>query len=114
MPDVRRVGREAEDRAADELVRLGLTVVTRRYTVRGGEVDLVALDGDVVVFVEVKFRSSPFQPPELAVSAVKAARLRKAAARYVHEMGLQDREVRFDAVAVTPNEVKHLPGVLDY
>jgi putative endonuclease len=51
MSSLRRLGQDAEDRAADFLIAKGLTVVTRRFTVRQGEIDLVALDGDEIVFV---------------------------------------------------------------
>lgn len=82
-------------------------MVTRRYTVRQGEIDLVALDGDEVVFVEVKFRRSPGYVPEEAVGPRKLQRLRRAADRYLLETGGLDRPHRFDIVAIDPSGIRH-------
>ena len=67
MPDKRALGREAEDRAARYLLEQGYTLVTRRFSSKGGEIDLVALDGETMVFVEVKARSGKFGTPEEAI-----------------------------------------------
>ncbi|MBI3721608.1 MAG: YraN family protein, partial [Fimbriimonas ginsengisoli] len=101
MPDLRRLGREAEDRAAAFLLEQGLTLVTRRYTARGGEIDLIALDGETLVFVEVKSRG-PRGSPEEAIDDRKAARLSAAADAYMAAMHERDRPIRFDLVAITP------------
>ena len=107
MPSVRRLGADAEDRAADFLIEKGFTIITRRYKARHGEIDLVALDGDVLVVVEVKERTKPGYVPEESVSVMKAQRLGLAAAEYVRKNGALDREIRFDLVCFDPGGVRH-------
>ena len=55
---MRAAGESFEQRACDELERAGLRLLTRNYTTRHGELDLVMREGDTVVFVEVRYRKS--------------------------------------------------------
>ena len=112
MPDLRRIGREAEDRAADYLLEKGLTIVTRRYTVRGGEIDLVALDGDEIVFVEVKQRSGRWSTPEEAIDNAKARHLADAAEQYLLATEQVGRAFRFDLVAIDHAGIRHHPSFI--
>jgi putative endonuclease len=102
------VGRFGEELAAARLTGAGLTVVARNWRCSDGEIDIVAVDGDVLVFVEVKTRSSlAYGDPAEAVSLAKAARLRRLATRYLAEH--DDRyweQVRFDVVTV----LRRVPG----
>lgn len=111
MSNLRALGREAEDRAANYLIGLGYTIATRRFTVRGGEVDLIALDGDVVVFVEVKLhrQTDPNSRPEDSVDDTKWERIHFAASAWLKEHG-GDPETRFDVVAIDGNEIRHHVG----
>ncbi|MQA74292.1 MAG: hypothetical protein GEU88_08150 [Solirubrobacterales bacterium] len=104
-----RTGRLGEELVAARLARQGWTVVDRNARppdVRG-EIDIVALDGDALVFVEVKARrtSSVVGPetPALAVDARKRARLRGVAAAWLRGRGYdvpRHRELRFDVVGL--------------
>ena len=107
MPSVRRLGADAEDRAAEYLIEKGFTIITRRYKARHGEIDLVALDGDVLVLVEVKERTKASYVAEESVSAMKARRLGLAAAEYVRKNGELEREIRFDLVCFDPDGMRH-------
>lgn len=107
MPDRRAVGREAEDRVAAYLLQKGYTIVTRRFTTRQGEIDLVALDGDILVFIEVKFRRQDDQSPEAGLDARKVKRFHAAALAYLEQNGQTDKEIRFDFVAVDAEEIRH-------
>lgn len=107
------IGSQAEERACDHLLRLGWTVVARRVKSRFGEVDVVALDGDELVFLEVKFRSDANASPEQAVSADKLRRIRIAAQDYLQRSGLSGKPWRFDVVAITPTELRHHQRVGD-
>ena len=107
MPDLRGVGREAEDRVAEFLIGKGYTIVTRRFKAAHGEIDLVALDGDLLVFVEVKWRRGRDARPEDALDERKAGHLFDAAQEYLFKMGDVDREFRCDLVACTPAEIRH-------
>ncbi|HMS54626.1 MAG TPA: YraN family protein [Fimbriimonadaceae bacterium] len=106
MSNLRRLGAEAEDRAADYLLGLGYTLVTRRFTVREGELDLVAMDGETLVFVEVKHRRGKAHPEE-AMNPLKAGRLLAAAERYLEKSGLSDRPFRFDLIAIENEQLRH-------
>jgi putative endonuclease len=104
---LRRIGSEAEDRAADYLLTKGYTVVARRVKMRSGEIDIVALDGEVLVLVEVKCRRTDFQTPEEAVDRRKATRFDKAAGEYVLAAGTGDRVVRYDLIAIDNEGLRH-------
>lgn len=106
MSDLRALGREAEDRAASYLLTQGYSLVTRRYTVKGGEIDLIALDGDTVVFVEVKLRDGRGMTPEEAVDHRKTERMAVAADAFMATMG-EARAIRFDVIAIDPNGLRH-------
>lgn len=96
-------GRRAEDLAHRFLRRRGYTILARNYRPRAGhgEIDLVARHGDMLVFVEVKARSTTgFGPPEDAVDREKRERLCRAAREYCRRAGADWERVRFDIVAV--------------
>jgi putative endonuclease len=90
------------ERAAEQFLRLRrYSIIERNYRCRGGEVDLVALHARVVVFVEVKTRSTgalvgPFE----AITPQKQARLIRAARHFIQKHRLHDRVARFDVVGV--------------
>jgi putative endonuclease len=97
------------ERAAEKfLKRKGYKIVARGLLLRGGELDLVAVDGRTVVFVEVKTRrTSQFGPPAEAVTGRKQWHLTRAALFYLKRHGLLEYESRFDVVAVFwPREAK--------
>lgn len=109
-----RLGREGEAVAAKLLIAKGYTVLARNYRAPGGEVDLVCLAGDTVVFVEVKTRGPGcLGRPEQAVTRAKRGRLARAAAAFLSERDWWDRPCRFDVVAVLAREegltATHLP-----
>lgn len=112
MPRSRRdVGSDAEDRAAAYLLGQGFTLVTRRYCVRGGELDLVCYDGAELVFVEVKSRQDAL--PEESLTSRKAGRLRTAARAFLNSMGASEQAHRFDLVAIEGADIRHHRGVFD-
>jgi putative endonuclease len=93
-------GRRSEIDGADYLRGLGFRVVASQYRIPAGEVDLIAWEGDVLVFVEVKARASE-APPEDAVGLHKQQRVIRAAHSYLARYQLQDRSYRFDILALT-------------
>ena len=107
MPDLRRIGADAEDRAADYLISNGYTIVTRRWSARGGEIDIVALEGDVLVFVEVKARGGRWATPEDAISQVKIDRFLRAVRQYAAAHDLLDRPTRYDVIALDDRGLRH-------
>src|SRR3990172_5985671 len=103
MKDLRRqLGDAGEDLAAAALKKLGYKILERNYTCSLGEIDLIARQGQTLVFIEVKTRRSErFGAPQDAVSPPKHARLRRLAAYYLKQKRLAEVPVRFDVVAIT-------------
>jgi putative endonuclease len=97
------LGIKGEDVAARHLATLGCRVIARRWRTRLGEIDLVAMDGGEVVFVEVKTRlDTRFGSPEESVTAAKRRRLRAAAYAFLAARGIRDAPFRIDVIAVEP------------
>jgi putative endonuclease len=104
----RERGAQAEARAAAYLSGRGYQILERNFTCKAGELDIVARQGDTVVFVEVKSRSSTaFGLPQEHVTAAKRAKLLRAAGFYAKVRGL-DCPLRFDVVAEGPEGLTHL------
>lgn len=106
-----RVGSIDEDRAAELLLAKGYTMIGRRVRVGALELDLIALDGEVVVFVEVRRRSGRHGTAGESISPSKLARIQQAASRYLAENGLLNSESRIDAVLFDASTVEHLIAV---
>ena len=117
----RRLGALGEQLAAEHLERLGYRIVGRNYRTRWGELDLIAHDGRLLAFVEVKTRrasggaGSPFE----AVDRRKQAQVRRIAAGWLTEVSDRPRadDLRFDVIGVTVDgagrliELEHREGV---
>lgn len=100
-PVVGRLGAQGEDAAARFLQVAGLRILDRGVRFPCGELDLIALDGDTLVFVEVKTRRSDHRgTPSEAVDRKKQRRMTRAALQYLKSRRLLDRRCRFDVVAV--------------
>jgi putative endonuclease len=98
------LGRKGEDRAARHLSSLGYRVLERNYRTSHGEIDIIALDRENVVFIEVKTRSgAAYGAPELAVDRRKQERMVKAALGYLKRKQLHQMACRFDVVAISGN-----------
>jgi putative endonuclease len=99
-------GKVGENLAVAELEREGYAVLARRYRTRYGEIDIVARDGETVVFVEVKARATAeFGSAAEAVTHAKQRRLASMATDYLARSRLTNCPCRFDVVAIdeTPN-----------
>jgi len=103
MKDSRlRLGAEGERAAKGLLVAEGFRILHENYSTPLGEIDLIAQEGDVVVFVEVKARRSlEYGPPEASITLTKQRQIVKAAAVFLERTGLAEAACRFDVVAVT-------------
>ena len=98
----RRVqGKTGEDLAATFLEQNGLKILDRNYRFQRGEIDLIAEEGEELVFVEVKARRSAlFGAPEDAVTEEKQDRIHTIADGYLFEHDIDNRPCRFDVVAI--------------
>jgi putative endonuclease len=95
------LGKRGEDLACEELRRRGYAIVDRRFRTRSGELDIVAKEGGVLVFVEVKARSDgSFGSPLEAVTWRKRQRLSAMAASYLYVKRLSGVACRFDVVSI--------------
>lgn len=95
------------ERVAAEFVEAeGMAVLARNWVCSHGEIDLVLRDGDTLVIAEVKTRSNAnYGPPQAAVTAQKAARLRRLAAYWLQIHQVQPAGVRIDVISVLIPEV---------
>ncbi len=101
-------GLAGEGQAVQYLENRGMRLVHRRYRVAGGEIDMIMLDGETLVFVEVKLRDTGKKGEGLmAVTAQKQRRIVKTALYYLAEHD-HDGPVRFDVVEVTAEGVQHV------
>jgi putative endonuclease len=97
----RAVGAYGERLALRHLVQAGLVVLDRNWRTGTGEIDIIAREGDVLVFCEVKTRrGSTFGTPAEAVVPAKVTKLRRLAAEWLARARVRPREVRFDVVEV--------------
>ncbi len=112
------VGRAGEDVAANHLRQLGYAVEECNWRCRFGELDLIARDGETLVFVEVRSRTNPtrYGSAVEAVTPRKCRQVREVATVYLKQRKGAPLSVRFDVVAVTflrdgaPPEIIHIPG----
>ena len=94
-------GVHGEDLAARHLKRAGLKLLERNFQSFAGEIDLIALDGDEIVFVEVKTRAdNAFGEPAEAVTPAKQLQMCRCALEYCRRHGLHDPSCRFDVIAI--------------
>jgi putative endonuclease len=96
------VGRRGEKIAERYLKRRGYRIVTRNFRAAGAEIDLVAMDGATVVFVEVKMRRGEGAgTPEDSVDGRKQRQIRRAAEVFAARYHASDRDWRFDVIAIS-------------
>jgi putative endonuclease len=117
-PDPRRaLGLRGEQLAVEHLLRLGYELLARNVRTRGGEIDIVARDGSVLVFVEVKTRRQRARDgraePLSGVHPLQRLRLRRLAGAWLAAGGARQRagrfsEIRFDAIGVTVDRAMRL------
>ncbi len=103
----RKTGGEFEKLAADFLIKHGYKILERNFRCRMGEIDIVAMDGHVLVFIEVKYRSSmKYGGPMPAVNLKKQQTISKVALYYliVHELNMSTA-CRFDVVGIIPGRI---------
>jgi len=100
-------GKLGEDAAVVFLKQQGLQVLTQNFRCPLGEIDLVARDGETLVFVEVKSRfGNRFGLPQELVSRPKQRRLTRLAHWYLKCHRMENRPARFDVVAITWQEAR--------
>jgi putative endonuclease len=95
------LGKQGEELALRFLKKKGYRLIQTNYSCKLGEVDIIAREKDVIVFIEVKTRTSTlFGPPQLAVTPAKQNQLSKVALNFLKEKKLEEAKARFDVVAI--------------
>ena len=103
----RQLGASGEEAAAAAYRRRGWTVVARNWRCREGELDLVLARDGVLVFCEVKTRTTDrYGGPAAAVTPIKQARIRRLAMRWLAESECGAKRLRFDVAVVRDAEVE--------
>lgn len=99
----RIIGKKYEDVASDYLSCQGYEILERNYRSRSGEIDIIARDGDYIVFVEVKYRGNySYGDPLEAVDLRKQQKIRHTAFTYLYkEKYAENTPVRFDVIGIT-------------
>lgn len=98
-------GREGESEAAKFLTTNGYRIIERNYEKKFGEIDLVAMDGDTLCFIEVKTRDGlEYGHPFEALTISKQRNIRKLAKVYLMEKEIEDTFIRFDVVGILWND----------
>ena len=115
MASHNELGKWGEDIAANYLERLGYTILERDWKSGHRDLDIIAQEGDSVVFVEVKTRRNRlFTDPEIAVDYQKIRHLQQAANHYIKYRHI-DNDIRFDIITVvgTMNETPSIEHIKD-
>ena len=114
MADRELLGRWGEKRSEKFLKRKGLKTLTRNFSCKTGEIDLIMVDSDgTLVFVEVKTRANEdFSPSESAVTQAKKIRMLRTARYFLAANEIEDRPCRFDVVTIVlgekgPEQIRH-------
>lgn len=110
------IGVLGEQLAGDYLIKKGYSIIERNYRIRGGEIDIIAKDGNDIVFIEVKLRSSNrYGYPEEAVSFSKCRKIMKAIRAYLQNSHYSDANIRFDIIAIENNDtnsiIRHIENI---
>jgi putative endonuclease len=101
MPTNQELGARGEDLAARHLEHIGLEVIERNWRHRSGELDIIAREGETMVFVEVKTRSGiGYGTPAEAVTYTKQTRIRGLALQWLSLRGGPWVHIRFDVIAI--------------
>ncbi len=94
-------GEWGEDIATEFLMRKGYSIIERNYRYGNGEIDIIARDKDILVFVEVKSRHSlKFGHPLEGISKSKVSQIKKIAFSYLYDKEITDIQCRFDVIGI--------------
>lgn len=107
-------GSLGEIRAEQILAEKGYELLAHNVVLPGSEIDLIARDGGVIVFIEVKTRTGRRGTGREAVSLAKQRRICKGAMYYMMRNGLMNRQARFDVIEIQGERVTHIVNAFPY
>ena len=103
------LGRAGEVKAAEFIKSKGYKIIKTNYKTALGEIDIIALDGDVLVFIEVKTRSSDeYGAPSEAVNIKKQEKYYKTATYYLQREKKLNSPCRFDVIEIENGQINHI------
>lgn len=110
----RQVGADYEQAAGYYLEQFGYIVLEYNYRCRAGEIDLIAKDGDCLVFCEVKYRADSGKGNPLEVVNIRKQRIIfRCAMQYLTEHRMQDVPCRFDVIGIDGGKMTHIKNAFE-
>jgi putative endonuclease len=115
MMNKRRLGKEFEEMASAYLTKKGYRIVEANFWCRTGEIDLIAKDGNYLVFIEVKYRKdSEKGTPLEAVDFRKIKNITRVSRYYLYKNQIsEDQPCRFDVVSIMGKEITLIQNAFD-
>jgi putative endonuclease len=114
MDNNKETGGYGERLAAEFITNLGYEIILKNYVYGKGEVDIIANDNEILVFIEVKYRKNlEYGRPELQITKSKQHQIKRVALGYLFEHDIRDTQCRFDVIAIlhlpeTDPEINHI------
>lgn len=110
----RETGSHYEELAARYLEEQQYKILEKNYRIRTGEIDLIAMDGTCLVFVEVKYRKDhSLGDPLEAVDIRKQRRICQTARYYIYKKGYDQIPCRFDVIGITGTQIRHIKNAFE-
>lgn len=111
------LGKEAEEKVADNLRALGFKIVEQNYRKRHGEIDLIATKASLMVFVEVKMRQHQYFDLSDVITASKQRKIISVAKEYIARKGIENQSYRFDVALLQGTsqglDVQYIPNAFN-
>ncbi|MFD0680171.1 MULTISPECIES: YraN family protein [unclassified Paenibacillus] len=112
------LGALGEQYALEHLQALNYSILAQNWRCRTGEIDLIGMDGELLIIIEVRTRSgsTTFGMPQESINALKQQKVRETAQFYTHRHQLLDRQLRFDVISVVTDRegqlltLDHIPN----
>ena len=115
MKNNREVGTDYEEKAAEILKTHGYQILEKNFRCRMGEIDIIARDGEYLVFCEVKYRKgAAMGHPSEAVGVRKQRVISKCAAWYLAKNGMDGTACRFDVVSIEGRDITLIKNAFEY
>ena len=103
------IGMKGQRIAEEYLIKQDIKIISHNYRTKYGEIDLIALDGEYIVFIEVKYRSSlKYGSPAESVGFYKQQKIIKTAQYYLCEYEQYNKYIRFDIIEILGKSINHI------
>jgi len=107
----RLIGKKAEDIAVNYLIENNYKIIQKNFFSKYGEIDIIAKDGNTIVFIEVKYRkNNKYGLPFEAINKTKKERIINTASLYLNNL---EENIRFDLISILGNKMEHFKNIFD-